>query len=192
VSIILAVLLLISAQATVDIDSVCASAIANPADPVSVQAGDQFAVSFDTQPGTGYSWSVAEGPDPSVVVVLGTEVIQGRGFRPGASESQCFAFEAVGVGDTWVNFAYARPFEPEAAPDSTASASIIVSAADAPTKQRVETAGCRSRRATRGSLSRSRPRAACQEGAPVHTERGHRKSSQTRFRCTPYAPLMSI
>jgi predicted secreted protein len=133
-SVILAVLLLVSAQATVDIESVCASAIPNLADPVSVQSGDQFAMSFDTQPGTGYSWSIADGPDPSVAVVLGTKVIQGRSLRPGASESQCFAFEAAGVGETSVDFAYARPFEPESVPASRASVSITVSAADAPTK----------------------------------------------------------
>jgi inhibitor of cysteine peptidase len=95
---------------------------------MNVATGDVFAVVLDANPTTGYSWSISTQPDPSMVVSLDDLFIPPSVTLPGAPGRECFRFQAAGAGQTRIGFAYARPFEPDAAPARTAEVQVSVSA----------------------------------------------------------------
>jgi len=107
----------------------CSNAIVNPTQPIRAQPGEQFAVAFESNPSTGYSWSITSEPDPAVLTLVDTQQEQPATPRPGAPGMTCYVFAAVGAGATNVEFAYARPFEPDVPPTTTATANVIVSSA---------------------------------------------------------------
>lgn len=78
-----------------------------------VRPGQTFDIVLNTQPGTGYSWTVANEPDPNVVTLQDSQVLPPQMGLPGANERACFEFTAVAVGTTQVELVYARPFEPD-------------------------------------------------------------------------------
>ena len=95
---------------------------------IRVSSGMVFGVVLDANPTTGYSWSITTQPDPSVVVAVDNQFIPPSTVLPGAPGHECFRFQAAGVGQTSVGFAYARPFEPDAPPAQTAEVLVSVSA----------------------------------------------------------------
>jgi predicted secreted protein len=76
----------------------CATALRNPSQAIQVRAGDTFAVAFNANLTTGFSWNVTSEPDPAVATVLGTENLPPNSPALGAPAAQCFAFQAVGAG----------------------------------------------------------------------------------------------
>jgi predicted secreted protein len=94
---------------------------------LNVATGGVFGVVLDANPTTGYSWSISTQPDPSVALALDNLFIPPSTTLAGAPGRECFRFQAAGAGHTSVGFAYARPFEPGAAPAQTAEVQISVS-----------------------------------------------------------------
>lgn len=74
-----------------------------------VAEGDTLVVKLQSNPSTGYSWSVAE----NTVLVLkpeGDTYVRGAN-RPGASGTQQFTFKVVGAGEVSLRMLYQRPFQ---------------------------------------------------------------------------------
>jgi predicted secreted protein len=103
----------------------CQSAIEDPNQPVLASSGQTFAIVLESQPGTGYSWSMSEAPDPAIVEPVTSATLPATIPRPGAPETQCFVFIAVGAGETSIQFQYSRPFEPDAPPAQTQDVQVI-------------------------------------------------------------------
>jgi inhibitor of cysteine peptidase len=99
---------------------------------VNVGAGQLFGIVLAANPTTGYSWSVATEPDPSVAVATGSQTLPPATSLLGAPDRECFRFTAVGTGQTSVGFVYTRPFEPNAPPAQSVDLQIVVTAADVP------------------------------------------------------------
>jgi inhibitor of cysteine peptidase len=99
---------------------------------VNVNTGQVFAVVLDSNPGTGYSWSIASDPDPTVAVALDNLPLPPATSLLGAPGRQCFRFNATGAGHTSVGFNYARPFEPDAPPAQSIDVQVTVSMPDVP------------------------------------------------------------
>ncbi len=97
----------------------CAGSVVSADETVSVRAGQPFDVVLDTQPGTGYSWTLAADPDPAVVSLVGSEVLPPQTALPGATQRACFHFTAVAPGTAPLDFVYARPFDPDNPAQST-------------------------------------------------------------------------
>ncbi len=105
----------------------CREAAAPTDEPVVVAPGEPFAVILSAQPGTGFSWSVTNGPDPAVATFDDTTILPIGMVLPGSTQLSCFLFAATGPGQTSIDFAYARPFEPETEPAQTLAVSVTVS-----------------------------------------------------------------
>ena len=115
-----------------DVPSACSSPASNNAVIVSAP-GTSFAVALESNPGTGYSWTLAMPPDPAVAAADEVLSIPSSRALPGAPAVQCFTFAAIGSGSTVIEFAYARPFEPDGPPAKTVKTNLLVrSAAPAP------------------------------------------------------------
>jgi inhibitor of cysteine peptidase len=101
-----------------------------PQDPnqlVLVSPGQMFSIALESQPGTGYSWTVSQAPDPAVVKPVSTTTVPAAVPRPGAPETQCFVFSAVGAGETRMQLQYSRPFETDAPPAQVQNVEVVVS-----------------------------------------------------------------
>jgi hypothetical protein len=53
--------------AVVDAPTTACDMSQDPNQPVLVSPGQMFSIAFESQPGTGYSWTVSQAPDPAVV-----------------------------------------------------------------------------------------------------------------------------
>jgi inhibitor of cysteine peptidase len=93
--------------------------------PVTAQVGDQFAVTLDSNPSTGYSWQ-SVGFDHSVVNLISSEFKRGDRRMPGGGGKQIWTFKAVGAGSTTISFRYVRPWEKDAPAAKTASVGVTV------------------------------------------------------------------
>ncbi len=85
----------------------------NPDKPVEVSEGERFRIKIESNPTTGYEWTIAGTPDAAVVKAAGDEYVPDRegAAMPGSGGNQFFTFEAVGKGRTKITFTYDRPWE---------------------------------------------------------------------------------
>ena len=104
----------------------CGPVISEPDQQVQASAGQAFGVSLESQPGTGYSWSIAEQPDASVAEPVLNVLLPAAVARPGAAQMQCFVFNALADGQTSIRFQYARPFAPDAEPARVQDVQVVV------------------------------------------------------------------
>lgn len=94
----------------------------DPATPIAVVRGQDFAISVPTTAGTGYVWTVTGAPDPAVAVVTdpeGNVEAAPNGGAVGTTGSTIFEMKAVASGTTTVTFTSARPTAPEDNPTVT-------------------------------------------------------------------------
>jgi len=89
----------------------------DPAAPIIVALGRRFALQLDSEPGAGFSWQVANTPDPAVVVPLGTQFRSENPGIPGSPAVQYMSFAASGVGTTTIEVRLVSPGG-DVAPDS--------------------------------------------------------------------------
>ena len=92
-----------------------------------ISAGQMFSIALESQPGTGYSWTLSQPPDPAIVEPVSSTTLPAAIPRPGAPETQCFVFTAVGAGETRMQFQYARPFETDTPPARVKDVQVVVS-----------------------------------------------------------------
>jgi predicted secreted protein len=99
-----------------------APAVYEQGDEISVAPGDEFIVALAATPSTGYSWTPADDPD---VTFVSSRMVAG-GTMPGAPGTQQLTFRAKRRGETTLELAYDRSFEPDAPPAKTASFLVTV------------------------------------------------------------------
>ena len=112
--------------------SECGASSVGPIQTVAASPGDRFSVVVDTQPVTGYSWTISDAPDPSVAQSVDSVLVPAATPRPGATEQLCFIFDATGACQTSIGFAYARSFEADTPPAKTLHLAVSVMDAQVP------------------------------------------------------------
>lgn len=93
--------------------------------PVTIKAGEDFLIALQSNRTTGYAWT-AKVADGKIAAYEGNAYQNPDAARPGAAGQQIFIFHANRSGSTTIDFGYARPFEPNAAPSKTLTFSITV------------------------------------------------------------------
>ena len=87
---------------------------ADPALPIVVVRGQEFAIQLESNASTGFEWSITTPPDAEIVEVLtaegNTEAPSGGGV--GAPGSTIFEFKGKAAGSATVTFTSARPGDP--------------------------------------------------------------------------------
>ena len=92
---------------------------------VALQVGDTLEVSLESNPTTGYSWSVVQA-DPAILQSAGDPVFQPSSGLMGAGGTVTHRFTTVGAGETTLKLIYARLFEPKFAPLKTYTVTVVV------------------------------------------------------------------
>jgi inhibitor of cysteine peptidase len=87
----------------------------DPAQPVAVDAGEDFFIALPSNETTGYRWSQSLA-DGKILAYEGNVYQPSTGGAMGAGGQQIFIYHANRSGSTTIVFSYARPFEPNAAP----------------------------------------------------------------------------
>jgi inhibitor of cysteine peptidase len=94
---------------------------------VSVKTGEQFTVSLESNPTTGYSWQLAKLVDEKVVQFVSSKYERtGKKGLVGAGGQEHWTFRSTGTGKTSVEMKYVRPWEKNVPPVRVATIVVEV------------------------------------------------------------------
>ena len=93
---------------------------------IEAKVGDTFTIPLEANHTTGYSWRLAQQPDPAILKQLGKKYDEDNSDRVGAGGVETWTFQAMAKGTATLVFEYARPWEKEAAPVDTAKYRVII------------------------------------------------------------------
>jgi len=83
---------------------------ADPAGPITVSIGAQFAIVLAAEPSTGFSWQPTTKADANLLLTVGTEFRgPGEGCGGVATESQVLRYVGKAPGTTQISLHYSRP-----------------------------------------------------------------------------------
>ena len=88
---------------------------------INARAGENFIITLESNPTTGYSWQLAKPLDEKIVQLVGSEYTPSRTDLVGAGGTEEWTFLAVKKGTTRVSLKYVRPWEE----DKTAANEIV-------------------------------------------------------------------
>lgn len=100
-----------------------------PANQLTVMKGNEFTISLESNPSTGFRWFLAKPLDENRVKLVGSEYKHRPAAgvpRLGAGGVEVWTFRAVGEGTTSILLEYKRSWEKGVAPAKTAVYSIVV------------------------------------------------------------------
>jgi inhibitor of cysteine peptidase len=75
------------------------------------KVGDTFTIPLEANHTTGYSWRLAQPPDPAILKQLSEKYDEDNSGVAGAGGVETWTFQAMAKGATTLVFEYARPFE---------------------------------------------------------------------------------
>jgi inhibitor of cysteine peptidase len=104
----------------------------DPGAIIQAQPGQPVVVAVPANRTTGYSWYLAQPPDPAVLQVAEAVYLPPAPANPpvaGQGGVSCWTFLAVGPGDTVAVFEYRRPFELSQPPANSLSFEVAVAPA---------------------------------------------------------------
>lgn len=99
-----------------------ATKVYHAGDSIDVAVGEEFVVSLDANPSTGYTWTAAGNPH---VTFVSTRQVSG-GSQPGAPGTQEFVFDGRQVGESTLVFTYGRATEKSNPPAKVARLPLTV------------------------------------------------------------------
>ncbi len=105
-----------------DAPAMKAPTVYHQGDDITVKEGDEFVIALPANPSTGYAWTAAENPD---VMYVSSHQVDG-GSQPGAPGTQELSFRAEHTGQSTLELAYSRSFEPGVPPAKTTKFAVTV------------------------------------------------------------------
>jgi inhibitor of cysteine peptidase len=86
---------------------------------------DQFLISLEANPATGFTWAVSQ-IDTALVTQMGDVAFKAGSDRLGAPGIQTFTFNCIQNGNTKLELIYHRPWDTESAPSDTFSLTLHI------------------------------------------------------------------
>ena len=83
---------------------------------VNARAGENFTITLESNPTTGYSWQLAKPLDEKIVQFVGSEYVPSRTDLVGAGGVEEWTFLALNKGSAKIVLKYARPWEKDKPP----------------------------------------------------------------------------
>lgn len=91
-----------------------------------VKVGEEFTIELESNPSTGYRWTMTTRPDESILGLTGDYYEAPETDAVGAPGKQFYRFKALKAGQTTMAFQYARSFEPDQPPVQAHTVSVTV------------------------------------------------------------------
>lgn len=95
---------------------------------VTLAVGDLLIVTLESNPTTGYGWSLAGAGEPGVIAVKGNEFIAPESTEPlvGQGGVEVWTFQAVAAGEVTIAMEYVRPWEQGVEPEAEFNINVVV------------------------------------------------------------------
>jgi inhibitor of cysteine peptidase len=93
---------------------------------VELSVGQSLVVTLESNASTGYSWSLSQNSDDSVLNKTGNEYVAPQTTLVGASGREEWTFKALKVGTSMISMVYSRPWETDTPPAKTFGLTVVV------------------------------------------------------------------
>jgi len=95
---------------------------------IEVRVGEEFNITLESNPSTGYGWQLAQQFNETVLVLVGSEYKPSESdeLMLGAGGMEIWTFRALNSGTVELSFVYVRPWETDVPPIEVKNYGIIV------------------------------------------------------------------
>ncbi len=93
---------------------------------IEVEAGQEFAVTLESNPTTGYRWRLAEPLDRDILELVTSEFERPKTDLVGAGGEEVWTFRAKRSGETVVRLERVRPWERDVPPAESRAFTVLV------------------------------------------------------------------
>ena len=114
------------AAAAADTNAILALNAADSGKQITANAGDSFTVTLDSNPSTGFSWSISSITDEDVIDDVNNEFNGADTGMVGAGGQEVWTFKAVDKGSSTIEMKYSRPWEQGVEPAATFNVTVVV------------------------------------------------------------------
>jgi len=114
------------AAAAADTNAILALNAADSGKQITANAGDSFTITLDSNPSTGFSWSISAITDESVIDDVSNEFKGADTGMVGAGGQEVWTFKAVDKGSSTIEMKYSRPWEQGVEPAATFNVTVVV------------------------------------------------------------------
>ena len=97
-----------------------------PAGRIKARVGEEFVITLDSNPTTGYRWEFTKPLDEGIVTLVDSKYEAPQTRRRGAGGRQVWTFKAAGKGRTVISLKYIRPWEKDTPPAKEHAVAVIV------------------------------------------------------------------
>jgi len=94
--------------------------------PIAVKAGEEFVISLESNPSTGYHWQLSKPLNEAIMVLVDSQFQAPNTKLIGAPGVELWTFKASGKGSTEVAFEYVRSWEKDVPPARNAVFTVLV------------------------------------------------------------------
>ena len=93
---------------------------------VNLSVGQLLVVTLDSNPSTGYSWSITMNSDETVLNKMENKYVAPETVVPGAGGKEVWTFKALKTGTSFVSMGYVRPWQTGTPPARSFSLIVAV------------------------------------------------------------------
>ena len=93
---------------------------------ITLSPGDSLVVTLDSNPSTGFSWSISGISDEDVIDEVGSEFQGSDSGMIGAGGQEIWTFQASDKGTSTIDMQYSRSWETGVEPAATFSVTVVV------------------------------------------------------------------
>ena len=101
-------------------------AVSETGKQIELASGDLLVVTLDSNPSTGFSWSISAITDESVIDDVNNEFKGADTGMMGAGGQEVWTFEAVDKGSSTIEMKYSRSWEQGVEPAATFNVTVVV------------------------------------------------------------------
>ncbi|MFA5056289.1 MAG: protease inhibitor I42 family protein [Dehalococcoidia bacterium] len=100
--------------------------VAESGQQIELSPGDSLIVTLDSNPSTGYAWSISEIGDEAVIDDVSNEFVGADTGMVGAGGQEVWTFEAIDEGTSTIEMQYSRSWETDVEPVETFIVTVVV------------------------------------------------------------------
>jgi len=114
------------AAAAADTNAILALNAADSGKQITANAGDSFTITLDSNPSTGFTWSISAITDEAVIYDMGNEFKGADTDMVGAGGQEVWTFKTVDEGTSTIEMQYSRSWETGVEPAGTFNVTVVV------------------------------------------------------------------
>lgn len=103
-----------------------AQEFSDPGRTIEVYAGQSFTLTLESNRTTGFQWRLSAPLKENIVRFVSDQYLVKKARFAGGGGKEVWVFRAMGKGEAYINFAYARPWEKNVAPAKEVSFKVVV------------------------------------------------------------------